>query len=181
LESQPTGATFLIDGKPAPAPLRLRTGNHLAEAHLVGYRPASKPFTLPPGSSSPYILNLSLEPELLHIRLSSGLKTGTVSLDGESADELQEGMFLKSGVALSEHTFRLSQSRKQVLSFSFRGEPGSVPVLTTPLHGGDIDAIVVAELGSHARVYTLSRSLKAGLGDAPSETIPPEGLELTFL
>jgi serine/threonine-protein kinase len=183
VETNPASAKYRVDGNESPAfPLRLGPGEHRVEAFAPGYQTAVKSFTLTNGVPKPFVVAVQLEPQLARLRLSSDLKSGKVAVDGQAAVDLQDGGFANDGVALSvDHTVTVAQSGKPVLEFSFRAEPGGVIALSSPLKAKDIDAVLVANLGSHARVYTSDGSLKGGLKDQPAQPIPPEGLELTSL
>jgi hypothetical protein len=77
-----------------------------------------------------------------------------------------------------EHTFVLSQGGKESLSFSFRAEPGGMVTINGPVKARDVNAVVIANLASSARVYASDGSLKGGLKDTTPQPIPEEGLEL---
>jgi eukaryotic-like serine/threonine-protein kinase len=180
LEANVANAKYRVDGNaPASLPLRLPPGDHTIEAFLPGYKPAKQTFTLGPGVAKPYVVSLKLEPELVRLRLASGLKSGQVSLDGQPPVELQDGNFMNDGIALSgEHTFALTQAGKESLTFSFRADPGGMVTLAAPIKVKDVSAVVIATLASSARVYASDPSLKGGLKDSTPLPIPPEGLEL---
>jgi serine/threonine protein kinase len=179
LESNVANAKYRVDTKPAPAsPLRLPPGNHTVEAFLPGYKPATRSFTLSPGVAKPYVVSFQLEPEPVRLRLSSGLKSGQVSLDGQPPVDLQDGNFVNDAIALSnEHIFSLTQTGKESLLISFRAEPGGMVTLSTPIKVKDVSVVVIATLDSSARVYASDSSLKAGLKDSAPQAIPPGGLE----
>ena len=179
LESNVANAKYQVDGNPAqPPPLRLPPGDHTVEAFLPGYKPARRTFTLAPGVAKPYVVSFSLEPELARLRLSSGLKSGQVSLDGQPPVDLQDGNYVNDGIALSsEHTFTLTQAGKESLAISFRAEPAGMVTLPTPIKVKDVSVVVISSLTSSARVYTSDTSLKGGLKDSTPQAIPPEGLE----
>ncbi len=173
-------AKYRVDGNPvASLPSHLSPGPHTLEAFLPGYKPATQSFTLEPGVAKPFVVSLTLEPELVRLRLSSDLKSGNVKLDEKEAVELQDGNFVSDGISLSgEHTFVLSQAGKESLSFSFRAEPGGVVTLSGPVKAKDVNAVVIASLASSAHVYASDSSVKGGLKDTTPQSIPAEGLEL---
>jgi hypothetical protein len=141
----------------------------------IGYQTTSQEFTI----SGPQSVQLPLEPELIRVRVSSDLKTGQVSIDGEPAVDLQEGGYLNERVSLSsEHKLTLTQSGKEYLSLSFRGEPGSMALLSSPLKTNDLSAVVVSNLASHSRVYSSNSALMAGVSSGTPQPIPPDGLDL---
>lgn len=178
-QSAGLNATYRVDGNPAGfAPAQLREGlQHTVEAIVPGYKPATQSFTLTPGSPKPYVVSFQLEPEPLHIRLSSELK-GKVSLDGQPASDLQDGGFANDGVALgADHTFSLTQAGRESLVFSFRADPGGM-VIPTAIKAKDVNAVIISNLGGHGRVYTSDSSLKAGFNDQAPSPIPDGGMEL---
>ena len=173
-------AKYRLDGAPVAAlPSRLSPGPHTLEAFLPGYKTAAQSFTLENGVAKPFVVSLTLEPELVRLRLSSDLKSGNVKLDEKEPVELQDGNFASDGISLSgEHTFVLSQAGKESLSFSFRAEPGGLVTLSGPVKAKDVNAVVIASLASSAHVYASDSSVKGGLKDTTPQPIPAEGLEL---
>ena len=180
LESNVANATYRVDGNPPSSlPLRLKQGEHTAEAFMPGYKPARLTFTLGPGVAKPFPVPLKMEPEPVRLRLSSGLKSGQISLDGQPPVELQDGNFVNDAISVStDHTFALTQAGRESLTFSFHAEPGGIARLTSPVKAKDVSAVVIANLASGAYLYASDRSLKGGLKDATPRPIPDEGLEL---
>src|ERR1017187_8955822 len=179
LESDVAKAKYRVDGNPAASPsLRLPPGAHTVEAFLPGYKTATQPFTLSPSVAKPYVVSFKLEPELVRLRLSSGLKSGQVRLDEQPPVDLQDGNFVNDdGIALSgDHRFSLIQAGKELLVFSFRAEPGGMVTLPVPIKVKDISAVAIATLASSARVYARDASLRGGLKDSTPRAIPAEGL-----
>ena len=180
LESSLANVQYRVDGNPAASlNLRLPPGTHTVEASLAGYKPATQSISLGPGVAKPYVVAFQLEPEPARLRLSSDLKAGKVSLDGQPPVDLQDGNFVSDTIPLSaDHTFSLIQAGRESLTFSFRAEPGGIVTLSGPVKAKDVNAVVIASLASHARVFASDSSLKGGLKDQPSQPIPPDGLDL---
>src|SRR5581483_5799638 len=180
LESGLPNVQYRVDGNPAAsASLQLAPGKHTVEASLPGYKPATQSLSLGPGVAKPYVVAFQLEPEPVRLRLSSDLKSGKVSLDGQPPVDLQDGNFVSDAIPLSvDHTFSLIQANKESLAFPFRAEPGGIVTLTGPVKANNVDAVVIANLASRARVYASGGSLKGGLKDQPTQLISPTGLEL---
>jgi hypothetical protein len=168
-----------VDGKPVGnVPLQLEAGRHTVEASALGYRPASNTFTLGSDAAKPYVVKLQLEPELVHLRLVSDLKTAKITLDGQPAD-LSDGGFTNENVALSSpHTLSLIQSGKESLTVSFVADPGGLVTLSGPITAKDLKAVAISELGYQARIYASDPSLKGGIKEQPIQPIPPEGMEV---
>jgi serine/threonine-protein kinase len=173
-------AKYRVDGTAMDTlPSHLSPGPHTLEAFLPGYKPATQSFTLEPGVAKPFAVSLTLEPELVRLRLASDLKSGSVKLDEKEPVDLQDGNFVSDGISLSgEHTFVLSQAGKESLSFSFRAEPGGLVTVSGPVKAKDVNAVVIASLASGAHVYASDSSVKGGLKDTTPQPIPEEGLEL---
>jgi eukaryotic-like serine/threonine-protein kinase len=182
-QSNVANVQYRIDGNPASSPpWRLRLGAYKLEASAVGYKPAVQSFTLSPDISQPYTVALQLEPELVRLRLSSDLKSGKVSVDKTATVDLQDGGFTSDSISLSTpHTLSLFQAETETLVLSFEAEPGGIVTLSTPVTAKDLDAMLISNLGSRARVYTSDRSLKGGLKEETPRPIPVEGLELREL
>jgi serine/threonine protein kinase len=170
-----SAAECIVDNVPASCgSVSLAPGEHTVVARAVGYR-TSKAETV----NSARTFQPHLEPELIRVRLSSDLKTGQVSLDAEPPVDLQEGGFLNERVSLaSEHKLTLTQSGKEYLSLTFRGEAGKMAILSSPLNTNDLSAVVVSNLGSQSRVYSSNSALMAGVSSETPQPISPEGLDL---
>jgi hypothetical protein len=180
LESSLANVQYRVDGSTAASTnLRLSPGAHTVEASLAGYKPATQQISLGAGTPKPYVVSFQLEPELVHLRLSSDLKSGGVSVDGQPPVDLQDGNFTSEAIPLSaDHTFSLIQAGKESLNFTFRAEPGGIVALAAPLKAKDVNAVVIANLAGQARVFATDGSLKAGLKDQPTQPIPADGLAL---
>jgi eukaryotic-like serine/threonine-protein kinase len=179
LKSNISDVTYRVDGKPpASQPLHLPPGAHTVEASAPGYKAETKSISLSATSPKPYLVDFQLAPELVHLKLSSTLKAGKIALDGGEPEDLQEGQFVKESLTLSaDHTLSLTESGKESLTFSFRAEPGKIVTLTAPVKAKDLNAVVISDLGSSARVYSSAVNSQAAFNDEPPQPIPPEGLE----
>jgi len=186
LECSVPGTTYLVDGTPpASLLLHLRAGvqPHKIEASAPGYKTTVHDLALTAGTPKSSKLSFQLEPELVRLRLNSDLKSGKVSIDGQSSEDLQEdGSYSRDGLALSvEHTVSLSQAGQESLAFSFRAEPGGLVTLPSPMKSKDLSTVLIASLASRAMVYATDHSLKGGLKDASPAPITEEGMPLGAL
>jgi serine/threonine-protein kinase len=179
LQSNISDVTYRVDGNPAASqPLRLPPGAHTIAASSPGYKSETRSIELSPASPKPYVVSFQLAPELLRLKFSSTLKSGEVSLDGGKPEGLQDGQFIKDGIALSvDHTLSLLQAGKESLAFSFRAEPGEVVTLPASIKTKDLNAVVITDLASSARVYSSATNWQGGFNDQPLQPIPTEGLE----
>jgi hypothetical protein len=132
LQSNVSDVVYKVDDKPPSSmPLRLGLGAHTIEASALGYKSETRSITLSANSPKPSSVAFQLTPEPVRIKLESTLKSGAVSLDGGESENLQDGQFVKEGIALStDHTFSLMQAGKESLTFSFRAEPGKAVTLS---------------------------------------------------
>jgi tetratricopeptide (TPR) repeat protein len=179
VQSNVANARYLVDDKPAAEfPIRLKPGEHKLEAASLGYLPEVRLFTLAADAPKPFPVSFQLMPELMRLRLSSGLKSATVLLDGRPAD-LQDGGLAADGMALAvDHTLALVQSGQETLGFSFRADPaGIVALAPASIRAKDMNAVMISTLGSRARVYATDPSLKGGLKGQTLQPILAEGLE----
>ncbi len=171
---------YFVDGAPVNGPLKLRTGAHHAEASAEGFKPDTKDFTLGENSPSPLRLDFQLFPEPVRLQLASDLASGKVSIDNQEPAPLQEGSYSRDDLAAGEHTLKLLEENRELMSVAFKADPGQPAVLTGPLQAHDVNAVVVSSLGSRARVYA-SFAAKATQGDQPPQLLPPDGLVFNSL
>ncbi|MGH9584689.1 MAG: protein kinase domain-containing protein [Bryobacteraceae bacterium] len=174
------GATFTVDGQPARASLTLKPGSHTAVAAAAGYTPGAQTFTLNPQSAQPVKIAFALEPTLPELRISSDLKAGKLTIDNGDPIDLADGGATKDNIPTGDHTLKIFEGRKEIVSLAFRVEPKELPSLTSPLSNRGARAVVIASLGSSAKVYA-SPGMKAALGSGPLEPIAPSGLDLSGL
>jgi serine/threonine protein kinase len=181
LNANISSVTYLLDGQPVTSfPLTLPKGAHHVEAVAEGYESQRKDFTLRDGTSAPVRIDFQLAPALLHLRFTSDLTTGKVSVDNQEPALLEEGGFAKEDLTAGEHSLKLLDNTRELLSVTFKMEPGAPPVLTAPIQVKDVSALVITSLGARARVYS-SGSVKGNLKDQPPQALPPDGLALTGL
>jgi hypothetical protein len=181
LNANISSVTYLLDGQPATSfPLKLPKGAHHVEAIAEGYESQRKDFTLRDGTPTPVRIDFQFAPALLHLRFTSDLTTGKVSLDNQEPALLQEGSFAKEDLTAGEHSLRLLDNTRELLTVTFKMAPGEPPLLTAPIQVKDVSALVITTLGARARVYS-SASVKGNLKDQPPQPLPPDGLALTGL
>jgi eukaryotic-like serine/threonine-protein kinase len=171
---------FLVDGAPVSGPLKLRRGAHHAEASAEGFKAGAKDFTLDESASSPLRLEFQLVPEPVRLQLASDLSSGRVSIDNQEPTPLQEGGFTREDLAAGQHTLKLLEENREVMSVAFKADPGEPAVLTGPIEAHEVTAVVVSSLGSRARIYS-SATAKAIHSDQPPQLLPPDGLAFNGL
>jgi eukaryotic-like serine/threonine-protein kinase len=181
LNANTSSVTYLLDGQPVTSfPLKLPKGAHRVEAFAEGYESQRRDFTLQDGTPTPVRIDFQLAPAFLHLRFSSDLTTGKVSVDNQEPALLEGGGFAKEDLTAGEHSLKLLDNTRELLSVTFKMEPGEPPVLTGPIQLKEVSALVITSLGGRARVYS-SGSVKGNLKDQPPQALPPDGLALTDL
>ncbi|PWT85356.1 MAG: hypothetical protein C5B56_14195, partial [Proteobacteria bacterium] len=174
-------ATYILDGQPVAAgPIKLKKGTHYIKASAEGYRTESREFVLDDGSKSPYLLDFQFVPEPLRLQLTSDLNAGMVSIDGQDPVPLQEGAFVREDLGTSQHTLKLLDSGRELLSTTFQVAPGQPVQLTGGLQTKDVAVVAVATLGDRARVYA-SGTVSVTPKGQPRQPMPPDGLVLAGL
>jgi hypothetical protein len=181
LNANTSSVTYLLDGQPVTSfPLKLPKGAHRVEAFAEGYESQRRDFTLQDGTPTPVRIDFQLAPAFLHLRFSSDLTTGKVSVDNQEPALLEGGGFAKEDLTAGEHSLKLLDNTRELLSVTFKMEPGEPPVLTGPIQVKEVSALVITSLGARARVYS-SGSVKGNLKDQPPQALPPDGLALPDL
>jgi len=176
----PAGATVQINGEvrcKSNCRVDLAPGSYQVTALLDGFEVGATSVTVTPGKPAAVTLNLAAQ--MATVRLLSDLESGTVEMDGRPAGTLQDGQLALEHVNPGAHSVRVRGKNSEV-SFSFEGENGKTPVITGPVAAKNMLAVLVASLGSQARLYSSSpRPLKVALNDQPQGEAGPQGLELT--
>ncbi len=167
IESFPSGAAILINGEEcgvSNCDLELPPGLYQTEARLAGYRSSSDFFQVfERGGTN---IRLALRPLSPVIRVFSDLANGSVALDGRPAGEMTDGVWEHelASLAPGEHTLTISD-RGSEASIRFEARPGSAPVILGPVETHNLQAAVVAGLGSEARIYSNAEITEAFLQD----------------
>lgn len=178
LSANAPGATFTVDGRPAGASLRLKLGPHTAVAEAAGYIPDTQSFVLSAQSAQPLKIAFALKPVLPELRISSGLKAGTLTIDNGSPVDLIDGGATENDIQPGDHTLKIFDGKKELISIAFHTQQRGLPSLTAPLPDRGTRAVVIASLGDSAKVYA-SPGIRAAAGDGPLQPVAPSGLDLT--
>jgi hypothetical protein len=131
IESSPSGATILINGEEcgiSTCDLKLSPGIYQTEARLEGYRVSTDLFQVLDQEATN--IRLALRPLPPVVRLYSDIANGRVSLDGQPAGEMLDGVWEHelTSVAPGEHTLTISDLGSEA-TIRFETRPGSAPVL----------------------------------------------------
>ncbi|MGA7412138.1 MAG: protein kinase [Bryobacteraceae bacterium] len=172
-----TGAHFTLDGQPVTSsPALLKPGRHQLAASLDGYLPFSQVLDIPADQQGAKKVGVNLIPAPAEIRIASALKNGQAIVDTK-AISLQEGNLILGDLSPGDHTLKIVESGKELVSLTFSFQPATLVDLHGPVQAKDFPAVVVSSLGQSAKVWA-SAGLKGGRGAGPSRPIAPEGLAL---
>jgi len=190
VNTNPAGASLRITGDTASAQhyssetkcdatctLSLEPGTYQITAFLDGYEPAASGVNLAAGSPPPASLSLTLEPQPQSLRVLTDLPQGTVAIDDQPPQNLQDGQFVMDGVKPGMHTLKLA-SRIGEAQFSFDMQNGAAPKLTSPVAAKNLFAMLVTSIGNHARVTTSSGPMKLVANGQAESDVTTEGVDL---
>ncbi len=172
-----TGAHVTVDGQPiASEQVSLKPGRHQLAATLDGYLPFSQALDVEANQQRTKKVHVDLIPSPAEIRIASALKTGQAIVDTKSTN-LQEGNLILGGISPGDHTLKIVDGGKELVSLSFSFQPAALVDLHGPVEAKDIPAVVVSSLGHNAKVWA-SAGVKGARGTGASQPIAPEGLTL---
>ncbi|MGH9557866.1 MAG: PEGA domain-containing protein [Bryobacteraceae bacterium] len=180
VNSAPAGASIRINGDikcVAPCQIALAPGSYQVTGFLDGYDPAASAIQVVSGQPSPPV-NLTFTPQAQALRILTDLDRGQVVFDNQPPAELQEGQFLLDSVAPGPHTVKITGKNSEA-SFAFQIAEAQQPVVTGPIAARNLMGLIVASLGSKARVVTSSGPMKLALNGQPEGDASPGGVDLT--
>jgi hypothetical protein len=178
ISTTPPGASVRVNGDAqctSDCSLNLAPGNYQITAFLDGYEPAASGIAVNPGQ--PVTINLPLEPQAQSLRILTDLDQGKVTLDDQPQADLQEGQFILDRVPPGPHTVKVTAKSGEA-SFSFEIADAKPPSITSPVAARNLNAVLVASLGTQAHVVTNSGPLKLAVNGQPEEDAGPAGVDL---
>jgi len=152
LKTSPPGATLLVDGKEvgaSPHRVTLPDGYYKIEARKEGFKSSLGLLTVKNGSSN--LFNPALEPIAVMLRISTDLQAPQISLDGQPAGEIKDGVFTLESLEMGKHTVRVFERHTEA-AIAFEAKPGAMPALTEDIQFHDLKVVTVSTIGSHGRV-----------------------------
>ncbi|MGH9672952.1 MAG: PEGA domain-containing protein, partial [Bryobacteraceae bacterium] len=155
IRATPEGATITVNQQPCgtgSCEMELQPGAYQVEAKLFGYQPATASMEIAAGQTrEPLALTLSPLPPMVSI--SSDMTEAAVTIDGQSAGQLQGGSLDLTNVASGAHTLQFAGgiSRAQI---QFELAEGAMPRITGPFQTQNVRGVVIANVGGSARVYS---------------------------
>jgi eukaryotic-like serine/threonine-protein kinase len=172
-----TGARTTVDGQPVTStPILLKPGRHRLAATLDGYLPFSQLLDVAASQQGTRQVRVDLIPAPAEIRIASALKTGQAVVDAKTVG-LQEGNLILGDILPGDHTLKIVESGKELVSLAFSFQPATLVAVHGPVQAKDVPAVVVSSLGHTARVWA-SPGMKGASGTNTSQPIAPEGLTL---
>jgi len=179
VHTTPSGATIRINHEvrgTSDLQVDLPAGSHEIEAQLDGYQ--SKTSSVEAKAGSTASIDLTLEPALPMVKLSSDTGTGKVSFDDQPAVELEGAQWTLDKLTPGEHKLKFDSTQGNA-SFTFSSDAGAPPAVKGPIVAKGVLAVVVSNLGSRVHVYSSDPAAKLSLdGQAAAAAAGKDGWEL---
>jgi serine/threonine-protein kinase len=153
----------------------LLAGSYQIEAQLDGYQTRSSSVDVKAGP--PISIDLTLEPALPTVRLSSDTGAGKVSFDDQPAVELGGALWAIDKLAPGEHMLKFEGAQGNT-SFTFSSDAGTLPTVMGSITANGLLAVIVSNLGSRVHVYCSDPAAKLSLDGQEPTAMPPDGWEL---
>jgi hypothetical protein len=179
IATTPPGASVRINGETkcnSDCKLALAPGNYEVTAFLDGYEPAASGITVA-ATGGQTSFTLALEPQAQSLRILTDLPQGKITLDNQPPTDLQDGQFTVERIEAGMHTVKLLGKTGEA-SFSFEIVPAKMPTITGPVTAKNLSAVMVASLGTQARVVTNAGPLKLQVNGQPEGDVGPAGTDL---
>lgn len=180
VKTQPSGASIRVNGEvkcTSGCNFDLPAGSYLVQAVLPGFETASQSLDVIAGA--PADLNIPLEPVRLSVHMFTDLQSGRVSLDGSPLGDLQDGQLVLDRVTPGKHSVRITNAATET-AFEFESRLGKAPLVTSPVTGKNVLAILVANAGTSAMLHS-SAKLKVQVDGSPVGETADGGLLLENL
>jgi hypothetical protein len=174
----PPGATIRINHEvrgTSNLQVDLPQGSYQIEAELNGYQ--SKASTIEAKPGSPISIDLTLDPALPVVKLSSDTGTGKVSIDDQAPVELEGAQWTLDKLASGEHKLKFDGKQGNA-SFTFSSGAGAMPAVKGRIAANRLLAVVVSNLGSQVHVYSSDPAAKLSLDGQSAAAMPENGWEL---
>jgi serine/threonine protein kinase len=153
----------------------LPEGNYQIDAQLNGYQTKSGSVDVKAGP--PISIDLTLEPALPTVKLSSDTGMGKVSFDDQPAVELESAQWTLDKLAPGEHKLKFEGAQGNA-SFTFSSDAGTLPAVKGPIVANGLLAVVVVNLGGRVHVYSSDPAAKLSIDGQDSVAMPQDGWEL---
>ena len=177
IHASPAGAAIRINNETrgiSDVEVSLPFGSYQIEAQLDGYQPAQTAFEA--RSGAPGSIDLTLQPMLPLVKLTSDTGAGKVLLDDQPASEL-DGAWTADHLTPGTHQLKFAGPQWEA-SFAFTAAPGSVPVVNGPVSAKGVHAVVVSNSANHLHVYYNDPHAKVSLDGQPDVEIGNDGIDI---
>src|SRR5580692_9542063 len=178
VHTSPPGATIRINHEfrgTSNLQVDLPEGSYEIETELNGYQ--SKAITFEAKAGSPGSIDLTLDPALPVVKLSSDTGAGKVSFDDQPPVELEGAQWTLDKLASGEHKLKFDGKQGNA-SFTFSSEAGVMPAVKGRIAANRLLAVVVSNLGSQVHVYSSDPAAKLRLDGQSAAAMPENGWEL---
>ena len=178
VRTSPKGATIRINHEvrgTSDLQVDLPAGSYQIEAELDGYQ--SKSGSIEATAGSPGSIDLTLDPALPVVKLSSDTGTGKVSFDDRPAVELEGAQWTLDKLAPGEHTLKFD-GKQGSASFRFSSETGAPLAVKGPIVANGLLAVVVSNHGSRVHVYCSDPAARLSLDGRAAAAMGENGWEL---
>ena len=179
VHTTPPGATIRINHEArgvSDLQLDLPAGTYEIEAQLEGYEAKTAAFEAKTGATD--AIELTLDPALPVVKLSSDTGTGKISFDDQPPANLEGAQWTLDKIAPGEHRLNFDGPQGSA-SFTFAAQAGAVPAVKGPITAKGVLAVVVSNLGGRMQVFTSDPAVKLSLDGQPSSDKGQDGWQLT--
>jgi serine/threonine protein kinase len=178
IHTTPAGATIRINHEvrgTSDLQIDLPPGSYEIEAQLDGYQ--SKSSSVEAKAGSPGSIDLTLEPALPMVKLSSDTGTGKVSFDNQPAVELESAQWTFDKLTPGEHKLKFDSTQGNA-AFTFSSDAGAPPAVKGPIVAKGLLALVVSNLGSRVHVYSSDPTARLSVDGQVATAMEKDGWEL---
>jgi serine/threonine protein kinase len=184
LNSNIDGASVAVGGKTCVMPdcsLTLPAGKYQLTATKEGFKALSQTVSVSK-SNSELKVPLVFEPLPQQVQVNTNFASGQVFLDGRLAGSLRDGQFAVSGVSPGAHTLRVSAGDAQ-FETEWRSTVGAAPELARPITAKNIQATVIANVGSRGTISCNCdvQTVKVDGAAVASQSAGAQGVQVTDL
>ncbi|MGH9499072.1 MAG: protein kinase domain-containing protein [Terriglobales bacterium] len=181
VHTTPAGATILVNQAArglSDLQLDLPAGTYEIEARLDGYQSKAATFEAKAGATNS--MDLTLDPALPVVKLSSDTGSGKVSFDDQPPTDLENAQWALDKVAPGDHTLKFEGPQGSA-SLNFATVAGAAPAVKGPIAAKGVLVVVVTNLGGRLQVLASDPAVKLSLdGQAPAD-MGQDGWQLTQL
>ncbi len=181
VQSNAPDSSYTLDGRSFKSGDTVSLGSHAVVAAAPGFASETEQLTVTKGVDHLPSLVFNLLPIQPTFRITSGLKAGAGKyiLDNGKPVDLQDGSLAQGEIKPGDHTVKILDGSKEVVSLSFHIGPKQAPVLTSPLVTKGAPAVVACTFGRSAKLYATA-NMKGGLEGQALQPMAPGGVDLTL-